>query len=171
MPAESAVRLQTHEKEEEQPCKPPMSDMSPPPLLPGSPKVPPRAPITGTISSPPLQMRSTRRLAPVHRARHLRASDPGRVEENVVANRAEVGELETRYRAGGLGDTTLERRLEGVLESLLAPMHAGRSEMAEDPGVVEELLRAATARTREAAASVLRDLWPVFRLDRAWPLE
>jgi len=136
MPAESAVRLQTHEKEEEQPCKPPMSDMSPPPLLPGSPKVPPRAPITGTISSPPLQMRSTRRLAPVHRARHLRASDPGRVEENVVANRAEVGELETRYRAGGLGDTTLERRLEGVLESLLAPMHAGRSEMAEDPGVV-----------------------------------
>jgi len=165
------VRLQTHEKEEEQPCKPPMSDMSPPPLLPGSPKVPPRAPITGTISSPPLQMRSTRRLAPVHRARHLRASDPGRVEENVVANRAEAGELETRYRAGGLGDTTLERRLEGVLESLLAPMHAGRSEMAEDPGVVEELLRAATARTREAAASVLRDLWPVFRLDRAWPLE
>jgi len=165
------VRLQTHEKEEEQPCKPPMSDMSPPPLLPGSPKVPPRAPITGTISSPPLQMRSTRRLAPVHRARHLRASDPGRVEENVVANRAEVGELETRYRAGGLGDTTLERRLEGVLEPLLAPMHAGRSEMAEDPGVVEELLRAATARTREAAASVLRDLWPVFRLDRAWPLE
>lgn len=92
-------------------------------------------------------------------------------KRNVVSNRAEVGELETRYRAGGLGDTTLERRLEGVLESLLAPMRAGRSELAEDPGVVEELLRAATARTREAAASVLRDLRPVFRLDRAWPLE
>src|SRR5438477_3480922 len=53
----------------------------------------------------------------------------------------------------------------------MAPMRAGRSELAEDPGAVEELLRAGTARTREAAASVLRDLRPVFRLDRAWPLE
>jgi tryptophanyl-tRNA synthetase len=75
---------------------------------------------------------------------HLRASDPGRVEGNVVfayldafdPNRAEVEELKTRYRAGGLGDTPPKRRLEDILESLLAPKRAKRSELAEDPSAV-----------------------------------
>ena len=65
---------------------------------------------------------------------HLRASDPGRVEGNVVfayldafdPNRAEVEELKARYRGGGLGDTALKCRLEEVLESLLAPIRARR---------------------------------------------
>ena len=104
---------------------------------------------------------------------HLRASDPGRVEGNVVfayldafdPNRAEVEELKARYRAGGLGDTALKRRLQEVLESLLAPIRARRSELAEDPAAVEVLLRAGTARTRETAASVLRDVRAVFALD------
>jgi tryptophanyl-tRNA synthetase len=103
---------------------------------------------------------------------HLRASDPGRVEGNVVfayldafdPNRAEVEELKARYRAGGLGDTALKRRLEEVVESLLAPIRARRSELAEDPAAVEVLLRAGTARTRETAASVLRDVRAVYAL-------
>ena len=69
---------------------------------------------------------------------HLRASDPGRVEGNVVfayldafdPNRAEVEELKGRYQAGGLGDTALKRRLEDVLESLVAPIRERRSELA-----------------------------------------
>lgn len=104
---------------------------------------------------------------------HLRASDPGRVEGNVVfayldafdPNRAEVEELKARYRTGGLGDTALKRRLEDVLESLLAPIRAKRSELAEDPSTVEVLLRAGTARTRETSAGVLRDVRAVFALD------
>ena len=104
---------------------------------------------------------------------HLRASDPGRVEGNVVfayldafdPNRAEVEELKVRYRAGGLGDTALKRRLEEVLESLLAPIRARRSDLAEDPAAVEVFLRTGTARTRETAASVLRDVRAVFALD------
>jgi tryptophanyl-tRNA synthetase len=103
---------------------------------------------------------------------HLRVSEPGRVEGNVVfayldafdPNHAEVEELKARYRAGGLGDTALKRRLEEVLESLLAPIRARRSELAEDPAAVEVLLRAGTARTRETAASVLRDVRAVFAL-------
>jgi tryptophanyl-tRNA synthetase len=106
---------------------------------------------------------------------HLRASDPGRVEGNVVfayldafdPNRAEVEELKTRYRAGGLGDSALKRRLEDVLESLVAPVRARRSELAEDPAAVEVLLRTGTARTRETAAGVLRDVRAVFALDQA----
>jgi tryptophanyl-tRNA synthetase len=103
---------------------------------------------------------------------HLRVSDPGRVEGNVVfayldafdPHRAEVEELKARYRAGGLGDTPLKRRLEEVLESLLAPIRARRRELAGDPAAVEVILRAGTARTRETAAGVLRDVRAVFAL-------
>ena len=118
-------------------------------------------------------MRSARELAPCSPIRDLRASDPGRVEGNVVfayldafdPSRAEVEELKARYRVGGLGDTVLKRRLEEVLESLLAPIRARRSELAEDPAAVEVLLRTGTARMRERAASVLRDVRAVFALD------
>lgn len=86
-------------------------------------------------------MRSARELAPCSPIRDLRASDPGRVEGNVVfayldafdPSRAEVEELKARYRVGGLGDTVL--------------------------------LRTGTARMRERAASVLRDVRAVFALD------
>ena len=104
---------------------------------------------------------------------HLRASDPGRVEGNVVfayldafdPDRADVEELKARYQAGGLGDVALKRRLEEVLESLLAPIRARRQELAGDPGAIEALLRNGTARTRETAAGVLRDVRAVFALD------
>ena len=103
---------------------------------------------------------------------HLRASDPGHIEGNVVfayldafdPDRPEVEELKRRYQAGGLGDHELKRRLEEVLESLLAPIRARRQEFARDPGAIESLLRTGTASTRETAASVLRDVRAVFAL-------
>jgi tryptophanyl-tRNA synthetase len=104
---------------------------------------------------------------------HLRASDPGRVEDNVVfayldafdPDRAAVDELKTAYRRGGLGDVALKRRLEDVLDSLLAPIRVRRRELAGDPSAIEGLLRAGTARTRETAAGVVRDVREVFALD------
>lgn len=104
---------------------------------------------------------------------HLRASDPGRVEGNVVfayldafdPDRSEVEELKGRYQAGGLGDVALKRRLEEVLGSLLAPIRARRQEFAGDPGAIESLLRSGTARTRETAAGVLLEVRAVFALD------
>jgi tryptophanyl-tRNA synthetase len=103
---------------------------------------------------------------------HLRASDPGRVEGNVVfayldafdPDRAAVEELKTRYRRGGLGDVALKRRLEEVLDSLLAPIRVRRGELAGDLSALEGLLRTGTARTRETAAGVLRDVREVFAL-------
>jgi tryptophanyl-tRNA synthetase len=105
---------------------------------------------------------------------HRRASDPGRVEGNVVfayldafdQNPEEVEALKAQYQAGGLGDTALKRRLEDVLEALVAPIRARRSELAQDPGVVEVLLRTGTTRTRETAAGVLREVRAVFKLGR-----
>lgn len=106
-------------------------------------------------------------------SRHLRPSDPGHIEGNVVfayldafdPDGSEVQELKKRYQGGGLGDVVLKRRLEEVLESLLAPIRARRQEFARDPGAIESLLRTGTASTRETAASVLRDVRAVFALD------
>jgi tryptophanyl-tRNA synthetase len=104
---------------------------------------------------------------------HLRVSDSGRVEGNVVfayldafdPERTEVEALKIRYRAGGLGDAVLKRRLADVLDSLLTPIRTRRGELAHDPAAVEQLLRTGTTRTRETAAGVLRDVRAVFALD------
>jgi tryptophanyl-tRNA synthetase len=107
---------------------------------------------------------------------HLRVTDAGRVEENVVfayldafdPDSAGVEELKAHYRRGGLGDVALKRRLEEVLETLLAPIRVRRRELAGDLGMIEALLKAGTARTRETAAGVLGDVRDVFALDRDW---
>ena len=62
---------------------------------------------------------------------------------------------------------TLKRRLEDVLDSLLTPIRARRRELARDPSAIEALLRTGTARTRETAAAVLREVREVFALDPA----
>jgi tryptophanyl-tRNA synthetase len=59
----------------------------------------------------------------------------------------------------------LKRHLEEVLESLLVPIRARRQELAGDLGAIETLLRTGTVRTRETAATVLRDVRAVFALD------
>jgi tryptophanyl-tRNA synthetase len=104
---------------------------------------------------------------------HVRARDPGRVEGNVVfayldafdPDPAAVEVLKTRYRSGGLGDVALKRRLEEVLEALLAPIRARRRDLEGDPDAIEALLGAGTAHTRQTAAGVLREVREVFALD------
>ena len=61
---------------------------------------------------------------------HVRSSDPGRVEGNVVfsyleafdSRREEVAALKQRYREGGLGDVALKTRLDEVLQAVLEPI-------------------------------------------------
>lgn len=104
---------------------------------------------------------------------HLRASDPGRVEGNVVfahldafdPDREAVEELKERYRRGGLGDVVLKRRLDEVLQSLLAPIRERRRALAVEPEAVDAILRRGTARARGTAARVLADVRGAFALD------
>lgn len=104
---------------------------------------------------------------------HGRAADPGRVEGNVVfayldafdPDREQVAGLKAHYRRGGLGDMALKRRLEEVLQELLAPIRERRARFAADPAGVVALLREGTARTRERASVVVRDVREVFALD------
>jgi tryptophanyl-tRNA synthetase len=97
---------------------------------------------------------------------HLRASDPGQVEGNVVftyldafdEDQKEVAELKDHYRRGGLGDVTLKRRLEGVLRDLVGPIRERRAVLARDPDHVLDVLCDGTARAREVTAATQAEL-------------
>jgi tryptophanyl-tRNA synthetase len=104
--------------------------------------------------------------------KHLRVEDPGTVEGNPVfayldafdPDPAEVARLKQRYRAGGLGDSVVKRRLLDVLEAFLEPIRQRRAEWAHDRATVERVLREGTARGRSVAAATLGDVRRAMRL-------
>ena len=61
---------------------------------------------------------------------HIKVSDPGRIEGNVVfsyldtfdCNKEEVEGFKKHYQQGGLGDVVLKKRLFVILNELLAPI-------------------------------------------------
>jgi len=97
---------------------------------------------------------------------HLRASDPGRVEGNVVftyldafdADADGVAELKAHYRRGGLGDKAVKQRLEAVLEELLAPIRERRAAFARDPDIVLDVLRDGTREAGAVTAATLEEV-------------
>jgi len=97
---------------------------------------------------------------------HLRASDPGRVEGNVVFtyldafddDREAVAELKARYRRGGLGDATVKSRLNDVLQALLAPIRERRAALAGDPERVLEVVRDGTRAARSVTQATLDEV-------------
>jgi tryptophanyl-tRNA synthetase len=105
---------------------------------------------------------------------HLRATDPGKVEDNVVftyldafaENRDLVDEMKVRYRKGGLGDMAVKRHLEDVLQALLAPIRERRVRYAGDPSYVLDLLRQGTLKARERTEATLDELRAALGLFR-----
>jgi tryptophanyl-tRNA synthetase len=108
---------------------------------------------------------------------HMRASDPGTVEGNVVftyldafdQDHAAVNELKDHYRHGGLGDVAVKRRLEDVLQELLRPIRERRAAFADDLDYVIGVLRSGTAKARGKTQSTfdeLRDGLGLFSLDK-----
>lgn len=97
---------------------------------------------------------------------HIRASDPGTVEGNVVfacldafdPDPACVAEMKARYRAGGLGDGKVKARLEEVLQEFLAPIRARREVFAADKGEVLRLLREGTEVARQVTGETLAEV-------------
>jgi tryptophanyl-tRNA synthetase len=104
---------------------------------------------------------------------HLRVSDPGQVEGNVVfsfldafePDTARVTELKAHYQRGGLGDSVVKRVLEERLQTLLGPIRAERERYAQDPGEVMALLKEGTLRAREVAAQTLSQVKAALHLD------
>jgi tryptophanyl-tRNA synthetase len=71
---------------------------------------------------------------------HLRAADPAKIEGNVVftyldafdEDQAAVAALKEHYQRGGLGHAAVKRRLNDVLQALLAPKRLRPAEDAAD---------------------------------------
>jgi len=97
---------------------------------------------------------------------HLRVEDPGCVEGNVVFtyldafddDRTGLEELKTQYRRGGLGDSRIKRRLEDLLQALIAPIRQRRAQLARDPAYVLDAIRSGTAKARRRTEATKREV-------------
>ncbi|MBB3662879.1 tryptophanyl-tRNA synthetase [Prauserella sediminis] len=102
----------------------------------------------------------------------VRADVPGTVEGNPVFeyhrafndDRAEVADLEERYREGRVGDVEVKQALAAALNRFLDPVRERRAEYAARSGYVDELITSGTERTR----TVVREV--VFEARRAMGL-
>lgn len=80
---------------------------------------------------------------------HLKISDPGRIEGNVVftwldafhPNKEKIAAMKAHYQQGGLGDRVCKNELESCLQELLAPIRERRAEFIKDKGELMRLLR------------------------------
>ena len=97
---------------------------------------------------------------------HLRVEDPGHLEGNVAfiyldafdPEKDKLEEMKAHYVRGGLGDSVVKKRLEVVLQELLAPIRARREEYAKDKGYVMQVLKEGTAAAREVAAHTMDEV-------------
>lgn len=101
---------------------------------------------------------------------HLRVSDPGNVEGNVVftyldafhPDKDKVREMKTHYRQGGLGDRQCKNELETCLQELLAPIRERREQFINDKAMLLDYLKTgsekAHEKTQQTLAAVKRGL-------------
>ncbi|WP_193173284.1 tryptophan--tRNA ligase [Nisaea nitritireducens] len=105
---------------------------------------------------------------------HLKVSDPGKVEGNVVFtyldafsdDQGTVSDLKARYRRGGLGDIQVKNHLEEILQTLIWPIRERRTRLAEDPGEVMRMLRDGTDKAREITQATLDEVRSALGLFR-----
>jgi tryptophanyl-tRNA synthetase len=97
---------------------------------------------------------------------HLKVSDPGRVEGNVVftyldafhPDKAEVAALKAQYQQGGLGDMKCKRILEECLQALLQPIRERRQQLIADKAELLNVLRAGTEKAHAVTQQTLHDV-------------
>ena len=97
---------------------------------------------------------------------HLKVEDPGKVEGNVVftyldafdEDAAAVEGMKARYQHGGLGDSRIKRRLNDVLQALIAPIRQRREELSREPGYLLDVIRQGTEKARERTEATKREV-------------
>jgi tryptophanyl-tRNA synthetase len=95
---------------------------------------------------------------------HLKISDPGSVEGNVVfdyldafhQDRDELNELKAHYKRGGLGDMTIKNILNQTLQKLLEPIREKRNQLKKND-LLEQLI-ASTKSARTVATAKLSEV-------------
>ncbi len=113
---------------------------------------------------------------------HLRREDPGHTEGNPVFIYLEafcrpehfaeflpdysgLDELKAHYQRGGLGDVTVKKFLNNVLQSELAPIRERRRQWEQRLPEVCELLHLGSAAAEKKAAETLCDVRRAMRID------
>ena len=104
---------------------------------------------------------------------HIKVSDPGHVEGNVVFtyldafcdDKKTVAEMKEHYQRGGLGDVKVKKFLLEVLEETLAPIRQRRAEYENRPDEVMKMLEIGTRNARAKASEVLRRVKHAMRID------
>jgi len=104
---------------------------------------------------------------------HLQVSDPGKVEGNPVfayldafdPDQDNLKSMKNHYRQGGLGDTTVKKRLLEVLLTQLNPIRARRNELAQDPAYVMDILNQGTQNARQVATQTMTQVRQAMHLD------
>jgi tryptophanyl-tRNA synthetase len=102
---------------------------------------------------------------------HLKVSDPGQVEGNVVfayldafhPDKAEVAELKAHYQRGGLGDVTIKNLLNQTLQDLLTPIRERREALNHDD--IKEMLFQGTNKARKKAQNTMEQVRFAMGLD------
>jgi tryptophanyl-tRNA synthetase len=99
---------------------------------------------------------------------HLKISDPGKVEGNVVfeyldafhENKEEINDLKAHYQRGGLGDTTIKSILNDSLQSMLEPIRDKRLYLKK--GELLEILYNGTRAAREVVKTKIEEVRDVI---------
>ena len=102
---------------------------------------------------------------------HVRVSDPGKVEGNVVFTYLDafhpdlqrVQELKEHYQRGGLGDTVLKEELNRVLQEFLQPIRTRRAQVTD--AQVHEVLEKGTKAARQRVQETLTRVRKAMKLD------
>jgi tryptophanyl-tRNA synthetase len=106
----------------------------------------------------------------------IRADIPGTVEGNPVfiyheifnPNKAEVQDLQDRYRAGKVGDVEVKNKLARAINGFLDPLRERRAYYEGQPGLVEEIIYDGTARANEIGGETLTLMKKAMGLTGVW---
>ncbi|MBI5138436.1 MAG: tryptophan--tRNA ligase [Candidatus Vogelbacteria bacterium] len=104
---------------------------------------------------------------------HIHATDPGHIEGNVVFEYLDVfdndpkglGELKEKYKAGGVGDVVIKKRLIEVLENEIGPIRRNREELAQNSDQILKILKEGTERACNISAKTLRDVKTAMQIN------
>jgi tryptophanyl-tRNA synthetase len=104
---------------------------------------------------------------------HVRASDPGKVEGNVVFTYLDafdpdtegIAAMKEHYQQGGLGDVVVKRRLIEVLNTLLEPIRTKRAQLAKYPDEIMKVLMSGSEKTYKVAEETMKQVRAAMCLD------
>ncbi len=97
---------------------------------------------------------------------HIKVSDPGQVEGNMVftyldvfaPSDPEVAKMKEQYAKGGLGDVKVKKYLIDVLDGILSPIREIREEYAKDPASVYAILKEGSEAANVVASQTLHEV-------------